>query len=305
MKKILMRLSFLAVALTGLMASCQTTQPQTSQPKLMQVTSPSNSQIDQLYVFGDSLSDAGNVFRVTEGTYPPTPPYFQGRYSNGRVWVEQLATKLGLSAERTNNFAYGGATTANARENGIPGVLVQIQNFVKTNPQGDPKALYVVWGGANDYLGGGETNPTRVVENITMAIESLSKTGAKRFLVANLPDLGILPATRNTSAAKSLSSLSQSHNATLSRSLEALNQKLGNETQIFALDVSRLYQTAIATPSKFGLKNVTNACLNNTACKPSEFLFWDGIHPTTKTHQLLAETAFSTLQKPAQVSANP
>lgn len=298
-----MGLPFLSVVLTGLIASCQS--PQTSDPQSIQAAVPSPPQPDRLYVFGDSLSDSGNVFRVTEGTYPPTPPYFQGRYSNGPVWVEQLATKLGLSAEQTKNFAYGGATTANARENGIPGVLVQVQNFVKSNPQADPKALYVVWGGANDYLGGA-TNPTRVVENITTAIESLSKTGAKRFLVANLPDLGSFPATRNTSTAESLNSLSQTHNATLSRSLQTLNQKLGNETQIFTLDVGRLYQDAIAAPNKFGLKNVTNSCLNNAACtQPSEFLFWDGIHPTTKTHQLLAETAFSTLQKPSQVSANP
>ncbi|MBO1346311.1 MAG: hypothetical protein EBE86_002405 [Hormoscilla sp. GUM202] len=53
----------------------------------------------KLYVFGDSLSDPGNQLRVTtfvqplEPTLgidfpidPPTPPYFQGRYSNDPIW---------------------------------------------------------------------------------------------------------------------------------------------------------------------------------------------------------------------------
>ncbi|HEY9301471.1 MAG TPA: SGNH/GDSL hydrolase family protein, partial [Phormidium sp.] len=67
--------------------------------------------ITELYVFGDSLSDAGTVFRATGGMYPPNPPYFQGRYSNGRVWVEYLALCLHLDFNQTKNFAYGGATS--------------------------------------------------------------------------------------------------------------------------------------------------------------------------------------------------
>ncbi|WP_202925088.1 SGNH/GDSL hydrolase family protein [Myxacorys almedinensis] len=302
------------VVLTGLMASCQTqlqiVQPQNvsppnSQTQRLQAASPIPSQINQLYVFGDSLSDSGNVFRETEGAYPPTPPYFQGRYSNGLVWVEQLSKKLGLRTEQTENFAYGGATTANYRENGIPGVLAQVQNFIETHPQGDPTALYVVWVGANDYLSG-ENNSKPVVENITTAINLLAKTGAEKFLVANLPDLGRLPATRNRASAAALSRTTQAHNAALAQALKSLNQTLGADTQVFTLDVSGLYRDAIASPSQFGLTNVTNGCLNTPTCtQPNEFLFWDGIHPTTRTHQILADTAFSLLQKAAQVSSSP
>ena len=67
--------------------------------------------INQLYIFGDSLSDLGTVFRATGGMYPPQPTYFQGRYSNGRVWVEYLADRLQIKASQVNNFACGGATT--------------------------------------------------------------------------------------------------------------------------------------------------------------------------------------------------
>jgi phospholipase/lecithinase/hemolysin len=49
-----------------------------------------------LYVFGDSLSDTGNFFSATGGLIPPAIlGYKEGRFSNGSVAVEQLASGLG------------------------------------------------------------------------------------------------------------------------------------------------------------------------------------------------------------------
>ncbi len=149
--------------------------------------------INELYVYGDSLSDMGTVFRATGGMYPPLPSYFQGRYSNGRVWVEYLAEHLRLSYSQTNNFAYGGATTVRVRNTLIPGLLTQVQSFTQTHQQTNLNALYVLWAGANDYLQG-VSSATVPVENVTRAIASLANVGAKNILVANLPDLGQLPA---------------------------------------------------------------------------------------------------------------
>jgi phospholipase/lecithinase/hemolysin len=56
----------------------------------------------KIYAFGDSLSDTGNVNQivqtVTGGTasFPPLP-YYNGRFSNGPIWAEKLADKLGIS----------------------------------------------------------------------------------------------------------------------------------------------------------------------------------------------------------------
>ena len=71
----------------------------------------------EVVVFGDSLSDSGNVFVATEAVLaeaiPVSPPYFQGRFSNGPVWVDILAEKLGLQLrpflQGGTNFAFGGA----------------------------------------------------------------------------------------------------------------------------------------------------------------------------------------------------
>lgn len=257
----------------------------------MVFSTPRPHPINQLYVFGDSLSDTGTVFRATGGVYPPNPPYFQGRYSNGRVWVEYLADYLELSAEQIKNFAYGGAMIVSDRNSLVPGLLSQVQSFTQANRSINPNALYVLWAGANDYLQG-TTNTTLLVDTTAKAISTLAETGAKKILVANLPDLGQLPATRNTANANDLSRLTQTHNLGLRRSLKQLNQQYPH-LQLLTLDANTLYHQAIAQPSTFGFTNVTQSCLSGSqSCgKPNQFLFWDSIHPTTTAHQALAKTA--------------
>jgi phospholipase/lecithinase/hemolysin len=266
---------------------------------------PSSDQINELYVFGDSLSDVGTVFRATGGVYPSSPPYFQGRYSNGSVWVEYLASKLALTPKQSTNFACGGATTGSVSMNGIPGLLAQVYGFTKAHQQADQKALYVLWAGANDYLYGA-TNPKLSIQNLSRAIQSLKSVGAKKIMVANLPDLGKLPSTCNGLNSTTLSSLTIAHNLSLEKSLDVLNQELGSDTQIIKFDVYSLYQEAITEPAKFGFTNVTSACLNNLATcdNPDKFLFWDGIHPTTAAHRILAEVALKALKTEISLSSS-
>ena len=261
--------------------------------------------INELYVFGDSLSDVGTVFRATGGMYQPNQTYFQGRYSNGRVWAEYLADRLHLSSRQTNNFACGGATTGSERNTLVPGLLTQVQSFTQTHQQTNPNGLYVLWAGANDYLQG-VSSATVPVENVTGAITSLVGVGAKKILVANLPDLGQLPATRTSANSSSLSALTQAHNQGLRRSLKLLSQQY-SDLQIVTLDANTLYRDAITNPAAFGFTNVMSSCLSGSrACGNSDqFLFWDGIHPTTAAHRILGEAAFSAIQDAGMVNSRP
>lgn len=253
--------------------------------------------VNELYIFGDSLSDVGNIYRATGGLYPSSPPYFQGRYSNGQVWVEYLSSGLGLTPKQSINFAFGGATSGSTNMNGIPGLLAQVEKFTSSHPDVNPNGLYVLWAGANDYIYG-SANATLAVDNLGRAIQSLSLVGAKKIIVANLPDLGKLPATRNTSNSSALSQSAIAHNLGLAKSVDVLRDKLGDDTQIIELDVNSLYREAITEPAKFGFTNTSSACLNKvTTCdNPDKFLFWDGIHPTTIGHKLLAEAALKALK---------
>ncbi|MEP0757618.1 SGNH/GDSL hydrolase family protein [Coleofasciculus sp. FACHB-T130] len=261
------------------------------------VPNPGSAQtFNQIYVFGDSLSDVGNVLKATNGQYPPNPPYFQGRYSNGPVWADYLASKLKLKSSTETNFAYGGATTGNSRQI-PPGLLAQIESFKATHSSANPKALYVVWAGANDYLRGA-TDSTVPINNLAIAVKSLSVAGAKNIVVVNLPDLGKLPGTRTTQRSESLNVLTKKHNSGLAASLNGLRQQLNSDIKITYLDVNSLYNQVTNNPKKFGFTNVTNACISRAKIcnNPNEYLFWDSIHPTTAAHKLFVELAFPALK---------
>ena len=258
------------------------------------------SQISQIYVFGDSLSDPGNVFEASQGQVPPSPPYFRGRYADGLVWTEYLAQQLEINANSNTNFAYGGATTGNSRQ--VPfGLLTQIDRYQASKSKTSTNALYIIWAGANDYLGGGNTT-ARPVENSVTAVKSLVQAGAKNILVVSLPDLGELPGTRNTQRGKELSNLTQQHNSQLAAALKNLRQQLTTEPNIIYYDVNEIFDRAINNPAKFGFANVTDTCLSvernqYVVCKnPERYLFWDNIHPSTAAHKLLAETVLTKLK---------
>ncbi len=273
---------------------------------------------DNIYVFGDSFSDTGNVFNATNGIIPPNPTYYNGRFSNGPNWVDYLAFNLGLTLNLKNNFAFGGATTGteNIGLATLPGLWQQINNFVAANKTPDPNALYIIWAGTNDYLSyffDGEPNPSNTVANLSTALTSLVADGARNIMVVNLPDLGKLPFANFTSQRSNLfNTFSSEHNSSLNTELQVLSQQLGPDINIIELNVNSLFDRIIAAPGEFGFTNVTNSCISKDLsvvridvptqqvfCDPEEFLFWDEVHPTTTAHKLIGELAFSALKSVA------
>ena len=67
---------------------------------------------DNLYVFGDSYCDVGNILAVTGGAQPAAP-YYNGRFSNGPIWLDHVAGFLGLPLKASElggtDYAFGGA----------------------------------------------------------------------------------------------------------------------------------------------------------------------------------------------------
>lgn len=267
-------------------------------------------EFDQLYVFGDSLSDVGNCFRITQKALgeglPPSPPYAQGRFSSGLVWVEYLAHLLKIRPDRHTNFATGGANTGNTNTYipnnpaHLPGLQQQIDRFVASLDQqsANPKGLYIVWAGANDYLSGSATNPTEAITHLVTAVQSLVAVNAKHILAVNLPDLGDLPATRDGRSAP-LNALTQAHNSGLDSAVQVLQTSLRSYTHIMLFDVNSLFKQVFSHPTQFGFTNVTDTELEQLAYfhgYTDKFFFWDGVHPTTAAHSILAKTAYTLLQ---------
>jgi phospholipase/lecithinase/hemolysin len=187
---------------------------------------------EQLIVFGDSLSDTGNILVASFGAFPP-PVYADGRFTDGigisdeLVWVEYLADLLELDrpAARLSgespptNYAFGGAVTGGTPAvfepalNPSPGSPVQggaplddqIDLFLQDlqtqsvppgscglNPQ---EALVVMWIGSNDVLLLNQDKFKDSLESIRASISTLiTNAGTTRFLVANMPDVSKTPA---------------------------------------------------------------------------------------------------------------
>lgn len=265
-------------------------------------------QITDAVIFGDSLSDVGNVHAATGGANPSSPPYFGGRFSNGPIWVEFLASNLGLPAPTPSvlggsDYAFGGAETGSGLSlSGTPNMSVQMASYLATHSPTDSE-LFVLWGGANDFFSG-ETDIQVPVTNLSNQITTLATAGATTFLVANLPPLGQTPAiisVNNPVVQGAFDAASVEFNLLLSAQLDRLESDLG--VTIYRFDVHDLFTRAIANPAEFGLTNVTDPALDPltgiVVANPDEYLFWDSVHPTTAVHAIMGREAALAVPEPA------
>ncbi|MFL1463675.1 SGNH/GDSL hydrolase family protein [Roseococcus sp. DSY-14] len=267
------------------------------------------------YVFGDSLSDTGNLLRLAaanpaafQGVALPLPPYLTGRYSNGPVWVEGLAQSLGLPLQPSlaggTNFSFAGALTGGGS---IPGVAAQAAGFLAaTGGAADPQALYILGGGGNDLRRATSADlaiAQNAADNIAAALAALYAAGARNFLVATPPDVSLLPEVQGTGAALAAvralrAFLGEALRAELLADLAAF-AALRPDAQVTSLDIFGLLRDAVADPARYGFTNVVDACLDaasQSVCStPGSFLFWDGIHPTAAGHDILAQAALAAL----------
>ncbi len=158
-------------------------------------------------VFGDSLSDNGNLYAADHNQIP-SPPYYLGRVSNGLTGAEILAQKLGAPLM---NYAWAGATTGvgNVNDSGRatflgtnswPGMWASFSDPAIQAAYAPlaPTSLFVLWGGAMDlfYQAPGDTyadSVGRAVTNIVTMTMYLQAMGAKEILVPGLPDMGLTP----------------------------------------------------------------------------------------------------------------
>ncbi|MEM8543107.1 MAG: SGNH/GDSL hydrolase family protein [Cyanobacteria bacterium P01_H01_bin.119] len=277
--------------------------------------SVSAATFSEIYVFGDSLSDTGNLYRQTSLLPPPfnffgipaSPPYAQ-QFANGPLWVEYLADDLqpGADVLPIRNFAVGGATTStfNIVNNFLPlpdfdGLQEQVtDNYLGLNPIIDPNALYTLWAGANDYLGGGVVDPTIPVGNLQAAIDAFIDAGVQNLLVLNLPDLGRVPQALSSNQSAALSALSSQHNA-------LLDQVVAGLEAVTLFDVNALFDQALS--GAFGFTNTTESCLQGfqsplpfqtglPCANPDQHVFWDDLHPTTQVHAILGSAVATALQ---------
>ncbi len=279
-------------------------------------------QFSSFVVFGDSLSDTGNI-AAAQGlpagnsfTTNPDP-----------VAAQIIAAAFGLpsgpSLAGGPNFAWGGACV-NATGlclNAVPNIPAQVTQYLALNGgRADPNALYSIWGGANDIFATLTLAPANAQANTVAAatayvqqIGRLQAAGARYVVVYNLPNLGATPQFAGPSAG-SVSQITVVYNSALTAGLATLGDG------IIPINTFGLISEISLNPGLYGFTNITGqACgvgSSSVACGPAgsglpftyaagtnnTWLFADGVHPTGAAHAILGSVVLSTIAAPIQMS---
>ena len=322
------------------------------------------------YVFGDSLSDNGNIPKLTGYSLPPAP-YAGNRFSNGPVWAEYVPSSVNFGFTPSNDYAVGGAFTGPISAQGLngqpgtfnnlqntsgssfasyglfstplPSFLQEIENFAASGKRFQSNDLVGAWIGANNffitaqqatafasgsptdainsgissklyaqmvqaYLSEGKnaamslliSNAVQTdIPQVTQGISELSQLGAKQMVVLTLPPIADTPYARQAGAnAQALANgYTQSYNNYLEQSLAAVHNQTG--MNIITLNGQTLFNQLVSNPASYGIVNTTDegmlAYLNGNS-NYSRYLFWDGVHPTTYTHGIVAQYVSSAVK---------
>jgi thermolabile hemolysin len=258
--------------------------------------------INKIVVFGDSLSDNGNLFNSTEWILPVASDYAHGHFTNGQVWAEYLGEKLNLPVY---DWAVGKAVIL---PDGIIRLSEQVNswNAYRTHDKNyHPKnTLFTIWIGANDMLNSNKKPVSSMIQQEMLMIRRLIKNEAKNIIIINLPDMTLTPYYQFRSDRAIVSARIKQFNVELKIAVVALQAEYGLAVNLHVFDVASLYENLFKNPIKYGFINSAESCLKistmtvpyvesvrtRSDCRdPNTFLSWDLIHPTTQVHKLLAE----------------
>ncbi|MFK3972902.1 autotransporter domain-containing protein [Pseudomonas sp. NPDC087358] len=219
--------------------------------------------VSQVVSFGDSNADAGvgAALSLSVFTHNPSPTVGSvgGRFSNGPVAVEDVASDLGVSLA---SYGVGGATTGAYAFGVIPSLLTQIPLYQATLASAalDPRALYVITAGSNDLYGLTSSVPAATVangvNNIQSAVTTLSNAGARIIIVVN------------RTVRPNPDSVDNANGVTLNAALQSKVSQLdaGLPGRVLYLDAYGISSALQANPATYGLTGGSAQCIENPAC---------------------------------------
>ena len=278
------------------------------------ITAPSvTAQPTEIVVFGASGSDVGNAYikspSLVNYAHPPSPPNFEGRASNGPLWVDVLADLLGVersiaSLAGGKNYAFSGATTG-AVSNRFPGAIddmdAQVGTFLREQSvSGDE--LFVIDGWINDFAVPAPADPVAAANKIGQAVNGLAAAGARDFLIS-------LVATTPRSMRPEIGPF----NVALKSEFEQIRSTYP-DVSITEFSAQPTLDRIIADPSSIGLNFLDGQACNDCrlgnpiptdiAVHPNEYLYWDGVHFTLPVNDAIGRAAFETYNSPYLINEN-
>ncbi|MCE3046362.1 SGNH/GDSL hydrolase family protein [Legionella sp. 16cNR16C] len=225
-----------------------------------------NPEFDTMVIFGDSLSDNGNLYRYFLHFLPVSPPYHEGHFSNGPLWAEYVYQNY-FPSDYTigfQNYAVGGAGAVLSYKENLPFTLtVELDDYFYWNTYGHKEtSLYSIWIGANNYING-PTNVEPLTDGVVDAIgnvtERLIGRGGNKFLIINLPDLAKLPQSKKMSDPSLLTRLTLAHNQKLQQRVEALRNQYPDVLFLY-FDAYTFFNESSAHPADYNITNIEDPC---------------------------------------------
>lgn len=269
-------------------------------------TSTQAESFANIIVFGDSLSDNGNLATLPDYSFLNNPPFNKG-FTNGKFAVEVVAKLLKLEVKPSlyltgfpsdgTNFAVAGARAGGETIIDLSG---QVQAFLLgNNGESLGNTLYFIMIGGNDIADAVETGSPiqarfilgHAVQTIGSNINALLDAGAKSLMVVNAPNIGITPRVKNlgSEATHFAKELSKTFNRLLKKSVKSIEKNRGIDIGYFNL--YGFVHQILTNHTALGFKNVEDACYDsinlteNPGCKFEEYFFFDEFHPTAKANQ--------------------
>jgi phospholipase/lecithinase/hemolysin len=267
-----------------------------------------------LIVFGDSLSDVGNLHAETG--LIPFAPYSEGRFSNGEIWSQIVADHFGLPLSASyfggTNYATGGSLTGRAFADLMPDQPIPLGPNVREQVDlypGEPNGteLFMIWGGGNDFFsllsGDGQLTPQMMADDIYLAVSVLYERGGRSFVICNLADVGKTPSYRGGPQQAEATQMTLDFNAALSARLDELSTLTG--ITLYRIDVYNLFEQLLANPPP-GITNTTESAWTGSFVgylgdgtlvdDPDAYVFWDDVHPTRASHAILGQFVIDTIE---------
>ncbi|ABC32467.1 Phospholipase/lecithinase/hemolysin [Hahella chejuensis KCTC 2396] len=280
-----------------------------------------------LYVFGDSLSDTGNIGGYLSLETDLPSPFYDNRISNGKLIVDYVAESLNLEVEPSlylgeitdgTNYAVAGGQ-ADADQN--IDLDFQVDTYMEYHSEeASPKALYLFFIGGNDILEQrGETSPNNTnalnlaADKVAANVQEVIDKGGKNIVVLTVPDVGKTPKVLKESAepgqegrSQLVSDLTVYFNSQVELKLSQLNM---GDTKVTMINSYQIALDILNNAADYGFTNTTDGCYVTEDLEFSDicseeqfdnFYYFDNIHPSGKTHRLIGEKVAAEIPDPAE-----
>jgi thermolabile hemolysin len=275
-------------------------------------------QYTSVVTFGDSTTDSGTAYQLSNHTWPPVPPFnSNGGFADDLLWNQIFAQKF-LSHATLQNFACGSATTDSRLAQGVmsrnpnlianytirnntksPGVRQQIAQYINStnNKTIDfDRILYVIWAGTNNYFFNKTLTTLDTVQSIIDCLNLLIIFGGRHFAIINEPPFDRFPAFRNKSETNATKQLYVDHNTILATQFNENYSPSTSRLHIRLFDSYSFISNIMENYTNYGFENldscwdtITNSTVQVLCQNITKRMFCDEYHFTSQMQSFIAE----------------